>query len=334
MLVHTLIAKVFAWIQYLIDKWFGLKPLYYSVHVCVTKSAEFMKIPRPVMSGVFLVISLSFGMALLINITNYRRQNILFRQDELDDPCVDELVIAVKNRDAFFNEHAEPDKLGVDGADFLERMAYDHRVQTLTDECGTIETYPHSTLAEAAVSYAWFTYGESMCNNGTELYQAVHDAVRADNDPWYQSCDRGVTTAIMWSGAEDYVPRGDCAILITHFFLHKDLWQYLGGVDHAKQVGLEPGDILICDEHVMMYVGNELIRQKYPNAPADYTIVSASIGDQVERGGPGHGTISRSPACGNDLARSGLGDYVVFRYIGDYSGHCKDIYVGDVSSIS
>lgn len=324
--VWTWLCRIF---QQLIDELFGLRPIVRTFSKSVTKLASFMRVSKLFVASSLLLLLSGCGSVGVIQLVNYQRQQLLFRQEEYYDTCQDDLEYALKKRE--LPEDTGDYLQNISVSNFLFRMAYDVHIKKLNDECGSVKSYKHSTIAEAAVAYAWLTHEDSRCNDGTELYQAVHDGVRSDFDTWYQSCDRGVTTAIMWSGADDNIPRGDCRILITYFYCHSDKWRCVGSLDLVGRVNLEPGDILICDEHVLMYVGHDLIKRKYPNAPDDYDTVSASIGDQVTSGGPGKGITSRSPACGHDLVGTNLDDYMVFRYIGDYSGQGKYLYVGDVS---
>ena len=81
-----------------------------------------------------------------------------------------------------------------------------HAKEVEEEECGGegAEEPNNGTLADAAVAYAWETKEMGNGNDGTQLYRAVKDAV-APNDTWiYQSCDRGVATAVRWSGAGRY----------------------------------------------------------------------------------------------------------------------------------
>lgn len=227
------------------------------------------------------------------------------------------------------------------GAGVLTRKAAGKHADMLSEECGLEEEkYDNSSLAAAAVAYAWPTREDGRCNNGTQLYQEVHDAV-APGDPWYQSCDRGVTTAVRWSGADDNMDMGACTNIMAHCVANPDLWDDLGVYGSSITYDqLEPGDILCGPHHVHMYTGYEEIAKKYPDAPSDYNTVSASIGDQQRNGGPGTGTTSRSPGCCNGIGPSNIenmsdwGVAHIYRYKGDYSGALKNAYTGNASGTS
>lgn len=170
------------------------------------------------------------------------------------------------------------------------------------DECGVeVKEYDNGDLARAAVAYAYRTKDEGRGNDGTELYQAVHRAV-FPGDPWFQSCDRGVATAVRWSGADDNFPAGPCSEIIAYCDSHPDKWEYVGvGSDIQNSGQLEPGDICVYSGHVFMYVSNEIIKEKYPDADPNFDFVSASLNE-------------RSPGCGHDVADSRYRVYRLKQY--------------------
>jgi len=189
-------------------------------------------------------------------------------------------------------------------------------------------------LAAAAVAYSWETKEMGIGNDGTELYRAVRMAVYPD-DTIFQSCDRGIAAAVAWSGADDDFPVGNTASQDSYLqkaSMNTDLWIMIGEYDdHYSE--LQPGDILITTAkrrseirgkktnfgHIVMYVGNEEIRKKYPNSDAEF--VSASYEE-------------RSPGCG-DHPKDYIGDgYYLYRYVGDYSGMKKYYYNGYGSGTS
>lgn len=193
--------------------------------------------------------------------------------------------------------------------------------QEMEEECQQVEPAPdNGTLADAAVAYAYENYDLGRGNDGTQLYRAVHDAMYP-GDPWYQSCDRGVACAVVWSGADDDFPAGATGTQLNYMRSHPEKWKELGPLSSCVD-SLEPGDILITDPdgHIVMYVGNEAVRKKYPNS--DATIVSASLN-------------TRSPGCGNEGPNYYVtGDgrfYVAFRYVGNYDGQKKNLYTGGAS---
>jgi len=185
----------------------------------------------------------------------------------------------------------------------------------------------HSTIAAAAVAYAWETKNKGRSNNGTQLYRAVKDAI-FPGDPYYQSCDRGVATAIRWSGADDNFPDGGPNYQDEYLKAHSNLWTFIGKYDDNYSK-LKPGDIVITTTgrrisnrnhgHIVLFVGNGEVRKKYPNSDAEF--VSASRDD-------------RSPGCGDHPSNYRSDGYHIYRYRGNYSGSMKNAYTGCASGTS
>jgi len=181
-------------------------------------------------------------------------------------------------------------------------------------DCGV----DHSTIASAAVAYAYETTAMGKGNDGTALYVAVK-SVLFPNDQYYQSCDRGVATAVHWSGADDEFPRGD-VVSQENYMISSEKWISVGNFDqHYNE--LQPGDICLQpDKHIILYVGNEEIRNKYPNSDAIF--VSASLN-------------TRSPGCEMEQISDKIGyGYKIYRYVGDYSGSGCKAFTGCASGIS
>ena len=156
---------------------------------------------------------------------------------------------------------------------------------SMLNGCQSARSYDNSSIASAAVSFAWETREMGIGNNGTELYQAVHDDVFT-GDTTYASCDRCVGTAVRWSGADDNYPSGHVGAQLDHC-ISSPKWTEVTNWN-GDPANLQPGDVIFegsnSRDHTLMYVGNEIIKAKYPNAEADYCLVSASINE-------------RSPGC-------------------------------------
>jgi len=148
----------------------------------------------------------------------------------------------------------------------------------------------------------------------------------------YQSCDRGVATAVVWSGADDNFPVGDTSAQDVYMSTHPELWKDLGLYDMLSEP-LQPGDILVTTSqrrsearghyckhgHIWMYVGNEEVQKKYPGNTGD--MVHASYQE-------------RSPGIG-EMGNYGHNEgYKVYRYIGSYDGTKKNAYTGNASGDS
>lgn len=156
-------------------------------------------------------------------------------------------------------------------------------VSVALHNCKSAQSYNNSSLAAAAVSYAYETKEEGYGNNGTELYKTVHDNV-FPGDVFYQSCDRGVACAVRWSGYDDNYPPGAAPDQLN-YCISSSKWTEVTNWD-GNPDNLQPGDIIFENDggHTLLYVGNAIIKAKYPNADAQYCLVSASLDE-------------RSPGC-------------------------------------
>ena len=121
----------------------------------------------------------------------------------------------------------------------------------------------------------------------TGTYLDVKDALieaGQDNSIYYSSCDRGVTTALRWSGTDDdstwggAQAAGDSLALDTE---HWDSWTW-----DRTFTSLEPGDVLYSSEHILMYVGygtkGGLVESKWKDRVSETApyICHASYGDR------------------------------------------------------
>lgn len=190
----------------------------------------------------------------------------------------------------------------------LGDVATDGAVADKLKKCVRAQKYDNSTLANAAVSYAYETKDEGNGNNGTPLYRRLHEVIWP-GDPYFQSCDRGVATAVRWSGTDEEFPAGNTDMQLA-YMTSSDKWTKVGSTGSMKMDELQPGDVFCLNGHVFMYVGHEAVAAKYPNTAKNIDSVSASFNE-------------RSPGCGNDsndiIVRLngqdwiGRGEYQVFR---------------------
>lgn len=184
----------------------------------------------------------------------------------------------------------------------VQANASDNAVSNATSKCSdnsNVSTNAdNSSLASASVSYAYATRNEGLGNNGTELYQSLHQSI-FPGDEFYQSCDRSVAVGVRWSGTDDSFPAGPVQTILSYLSTSPK-WQQIPSSGSTD--GLQPGDVLIRPdgEHIIMYVGNEAVKAKYPDDPDTYCIVSGSLNE-------------RSPGCDN--WDSSYGSYTVFRNI-------------------
>ena len=162
--------------------------------------------------------------------------------------------------------------------------------------------------------------GSKCCGNCyriyrcTSLYCAVHDAV-IPGDNIYSSCDRGACTAIRAAGADDEFPPGAAIQCLNHLMENASgEWTNLGIVNAGNVDMLKPGDILSCEQHIMVFVGPDLPLEKWPGgvgtlSDCKYAVVHSSHSSTL--------TGSRGPRCDNDvrsLLSAGGRMYYAFRH--------------------
>lgn len=196
-------------------------------------------------------------------------------------------------------------------------------VENAQYRCLNGNIFDNSSLANAAVSFAWPTREQSF-NNGTNLYQVVHDGI-FPTDYVYKACDRCVAMAVMWSGTDDDYP------LVTtnqlRYLSSSSKWEEVGMSNSLSVDELQPGDVFILNGHTFIYVGESAITAAYTGeAQAGSDSVSASLGE-------------RSAACdssaGNMINNNGgmdwegRGAYHVFRCVNpDHSTKYTSIGTG------
>lgn len=198
-------------------------------------------------------------------------------------------------------------------------------------KCASSLSGGNSSIAEAAATYAYPTKDEGRNNNGTELFQAVHDAVYP-GDSFYMSCDRGVACAVKWAGADDDYPKGDTNAQLV-YLRASPKWQEIGNTGTMQASDFQPGDVLCLNGHTLLYTGHDILEEVHHGAEAaNADSVSASFGQ-------------RSPGCGSDTTDIlknngqdplGRGVYYVFRNVkpdnSDKYKHVVDGYNFQTSS--
>lgn len=156
-------------------------------------------------------------------------------------------------------------------------------VQNARYRCLNGNIFDNSSIANAAISFAWPTNEQSK-NNGTNLYQIVHDGI-FPGDLIYKACDRATAMAVRWSGSDDSFPLGTSDQL--RYMSGSAKWEEIGTSDSVAMDELQPGDIFILSGHVFIYTGESAITAAYPaEAKPGSDSVSASLGE-------------RSAACNN-----------------------------------
>lgn len=169
--------------------------------------------------------------------------------------------------------------------------------------------FDNSSIANAAISFAWPTKEQSKNNNGTNLYQVVHDGIWP-RDRIYKACDRCVAMAVMWSGSDDDYPTGTPNQL--SYLQSSGKWELVGMSTDLSVGDLSPGDIFVRNGHTWVYTSETLINTAYgEEATPGSDSVSASLN-------------TRSGACGPDSSHclgnngkdyEGNGPYYVFRCV-------------------
>ena len=143
----------------------------------------------------------------------------------------------------------------------------------------------NSSLASAAISYAWPYNDDGKGNDGTDIYRYLHKQVLGESDNYYSSCDRSVSTAVRWSGTDDAYPAGGVAAQLE--YLQSEGGSKWKKVDYnGDKSKLQPGDILLRSDgavsHTVMYVGEDAIKTIWGegNYEAGGEIVSGSLNDR------------------------------------------------------
>lgn len=181
------------------------------------------------------------------------------------------------------------------------------------------------SLARTAVTLAWPTRDASVGNNGTRMYQYIHDCV-IPGDDIYQSCDRTVCTIVRWSGYDDQFPPG-ATLNVMAYLVASPRWAQLDWDGDPDQ--LEPGDILIRKDsvaqgsdaeveddthHVLMYVGSSAVFAYWKEGKNDTERLAGPPVASSNKHYVVHGSYGeRSP--GIDTWHDSFSEFHVFRCI-------------------
>lgn len=178
------------------------------------------------------------------------------------------------------------------------QKASDEKAQIELNKCSVEAKYDNNSIAKAAASYAYINWEDGKGNDGTDLYKRVHKAI-CPSDVLYQSCDRGVAYAVLWSGADNEYPTGDVAEQYNYLVANTEQWKEVEFDGDWKT--LQPGDVLIKSsgvhgdlDHTILFTGFDAIKEAHPEVATDdaykawnneeFNTVSASFGQ-------------RSPGC-------------------------------------
>lgn len=123
-------------------------------------------------------------------------------------------------------------------------------------------------IARAAVDVATSAQPDPEYTDPSDVHAAyyveIHDRFLAGED--YRACSVVTSTAIHWSGADSDFPRNTSSI-VHKYCADSPKWQLVGhGPDKSQ---MQPGDIFTSDYHTYMYIGNEVVRERFPFSDAD-----------------------------------------------------------------
>ena len=245
------------------------------------------------------------------------------------------------------NDTAGTNLLALLNRELTNMQLHDMRVEASKNTCG-VGTFDNSSIASSAVSWAWpqgypeycdvddtstltdgGVYWQTKC---TSLYIAVKNIVAPADITYYSSCDRGAATAIRASGSDDDFPMGACIQQRDYMDAHPDKWMCVGELNSVGKDALEPGDILVEDHHIVVFVGGEAAAEKWPDLyttdSAKYGIVHSSIGDTLDE--------SRGPRFDIDMDWMIGRSYKVYRCINTdiESSHIKQEIDGQIGALS
>ena len=107
----------------------------------------------------------------------------------------------------------------------------------------------------------------------------------------YGSCAQAAAGVIRATVDPDFDTMGP-KTQIEYLQANTEKWKYVGTVNAGEKFDekCKPGDLLICSTHTMIYVGNKLAREKFPNTTGN--MFQASYDD----GGPSNPTYAKYPS--------------------------------------
>ena len=154
-------------------------------------------------------------------------------------------------------------------------------VNDAADNCNkAIAGINNSSLIWAALSFAWDNNDLAKGNNGRPLYQKVHKAI-FPGDPWFQSCDRVVASAVRWSGTDIKYPAGATDYQYK-YVMSSSKWKKVGTTNSMHYSELKPGDIYLdSGVHTFLFVGNAAVKESIKHGMHSKTKTPAN-GDEVD----------------------------------------------------
>lgn len=188
----------------------------------------------------------------------------------------------------------------------------DSQIEELSEKAEVRLKKARMAIARKAVSLAgtaspepYIAGGEFEVPTDPRLENYLHEKERVyPGDPWWASCCRVAATAIKASGIDEDWPLGAPADMYVYASQASDRWKMVGtwNVGDSSEV-LEPGDVLITmGNHIKIFVGNDLVREKFPDSDAN--MYSGSAGQH-------------QPWCYDESTSHDYREYGIFRFIGD-----------------
>lgn len=112
-----------------------------------------------------------------------------------------------------------------------------------------------------------------ICDTYTKAY---HTTSGDSDNPAYASCTQAVGHIVR--AVVDPNFETNSTEQAYEYLRNSGIWDYVGtfGPGCKPTFGLLPGDVLTNDSHTIMWVGNDLVRQKYPDSTAN--IFEADVG--------------------------------------------------------
>lgn len=169
-----------------------------------------------------------------------------------------------------WDEDAELGESVLELADSGLSRANNKQLQNELEDCADLAAGGgNGSIAEAMATLSWPNSEEGEWNDGTDMYIWLHDQI-FPGDPYYASCDRGVGTAVRWSGADDNFPPGYTGAQYEYMVGEgSDKWELVS--DSAGNPDeLLPGDVLMdSPNHVAMYLGNEVVQKVWGGVSRD-----------------------------------------------------------------
>lgn len=186
-------------------------------------------------------------------------------------------------------------------------------IEKVNFNCMNSNPFDNSTLANAAISFAWPTRDQSIDNDGTNLYRVVHDGLWP-GETRYKDCGMCVAAAVMWSGTDDNYPLGTSNQL--SYLSGSAKWELVGAASDLSMDDLLPGDVFIVNGHTFVYVSSELIQAAYGG---EALTTSESVSASLDERSPGCDASSTNIIVTNNgqdpptSSRGSRGTYYVFR---------------------